>query len=57
MKQLKFIILAVVKRFSILAVDDAKVEETAKEAERFKTLIPIIEAKIKGTKPKDKSTL
>ena len=31
-------------------IDDAKVAEIAKEAERFKTLIPIIEAKIKGTK-------
>jgi hypothetical protein len=31
-------------------IDDAKVAETAKETERFKILIPIIEAKIRGTK-------
>ena len=43
-------------------IDDAKVAETAKEVDRFKILIPIIEAKIKGTKsqdtkPQDKPTL
>jgi hypothetical protein len=43
-------------------IDDAKVAETAKEADRLKILIPIIEAKLKGTKsqgpkPQDKPTL
>jgi hypothetical protein len=43
-------------------IDDAKVAETAEEAERFKILIPIIEAKLKitksqGTKPQDKPAL
>jgi hypothetical protein len=43
-------------------IDNAKVAETAKEADRFKILIPIIEAKIKGTKsqgtkPQDKPIL
>jgi len=43
-------------------IDNARVAETAKEADRFKILIPIIEAKIKGTKsqgtkPQDKPIL
>ena len=38
-------------------IDDAKVAETAKEVDRFKILIPIIEAKLKGTKSQDTKPL
>ena len=43
-------------------IDDAAVALTVKEADKFKILIPIIEAKLKGTKlkgtkPQDKPTL
>ena len=34
-------------------IDDAAVAETMKEAEKFKILIPLIEAKLKGKKPQD----
>jgi hypothetical protein len=34
-------------------IDDASVAENLKEAGKFKILIPIIEAKLKGTKPQD----
>jgi ribosome-binding protein aMBF1 (putative translation factor) len=43
-------------------IDDASVAEILKDADKFKILIPIIEAKLKGTKsqgakPQDKPTL
>ena len=34
-------------------IDEAAVEETTKEAEKYKILIPIIESKLKSAKPKD----
>lgn len=34
-------------------IDEATVAETAKEADKLKILIPLIEAKIKGIKPQD----
>jgi hypothetical protein len=38
-------------------IDDAAVAETMKEAERIKILIPIIEAKLKSSKPLNKPTI
>ena len=38
-------------------IDDATVAETMKDADKFKIIIPIIEAKLKGTKLQDKPTL
>jgi len=37
--------------------DEAAVALTMKEAEKFKIIIPIIESKLKSTKPQDKPTL
>jgi len=38
-------------------IDDAVVAETRKEAEKFKILIPLIEAKLRGSKPQNKPTI
>jgi hypothetical protein len=38
-------------------IDDAAVAETRKEADKIKLLIPIIEAKLKGTKPQGSKPL
>ena len=38
-------------------IDDATVAETMKDADKFKIIIPIIEAKLKSTKPQEKPTL
>jgi len=38
-------------------IDDAAVAESMKEAEKFKIIIPIIEAKLRGSKPQNKPTI
>ena len=38
-------------------IDDATVAETMKDADKLKIIIPIIEAKLKSTKPPDKPTI
>jgi hypothetical protein len=38
-------------------IDDAAVAETMKDADKLKIIIPIIEAKLKITKPQEKPTL
>ena len=38
-------------------IDDTAVAESMKEAEKFKIIIPIIEAKLRGSKPQNKPTI